>query len=244
MKALDLMTRKTATVRADDSVLSAIRLMLDNNVSGLPVIDDKCKLVGIVTEGDLLRRAELATEKQRSWWRALLMSSGKLAKEYVHTHAHLVRDIMTTPVRTVDFDTPIEVAVDMMEKFNIKRLPVVRGTTLVGILSRRDLLRAAYWLVTEPSDTAHPHIADGEITANITEQLGRQRWTSSNCVQARVQDGNVELCGVIFDERERSALRVLVESVPGVVAIRDHLVYVEPNSGFVFAPSASAVGGN
>lgn len=239
MKVIDLMTHATFTVKADESVLAAIKLMLDHGISGLPVIDDQHKLVGILTEGDLLRRAELATEKRRPWWRATLMSTGKLATEYVHTHAHRVRDVMTFPVHSVDFDASIESAVAMMEKFNVKRLPVVRGTTLVGILSRRDLLKAAYWLVVEPLDSSQPHVPDRKIAESIASEMRVQKWASGNCVQTRVQDGAVELCGVIFDERERSALRVLVEGVPGVVAIHDHLVYVEPNSGFVIAPAAS-----
>jgi CBS domain-containing protein len=244
MKVLDLMTYKTVIVKADDSVLAAIRLMLDNNISGLPVVDDQNKLVGMVTEGDLLRRADLATEKPRSWWHVLLASPGKLAAEYADTHAHRVRDAMTFPVHTIDFDAPIVVAVDMMEKFNVKRLPVVRGTTLIGILSRRDLVKAAYWLVAEPFEAARPQVSDQIIASKVTEELNRQSWTSGKSIEARVHDGVVELCGAIFDERARSALRILVEGVPGVVAIQDHLVYIEPNTGFVIAPTASPAANN
>jgi CBS-domain-containing membrane protein len=244
MKVLDLMTPKTVTVKSDDSVLSAIRLMLDNEVSGLPVVDESYKLVGMVTESDLLRRAELETEKHQSWWHALLASPGKLAAEYAQTHAHRVRDVMTSPVHTVDFDTPIFVAVDIMEKFRIKRLPVVRGTTLVGILSRRDLLKAAYWLIAEPLDTAHSQVSDQAITNSLSKEIQAQPWTSEKCITTRVNNGVVELCGVIFDERARSALRILAEGVPGVTEIRDHLVCIEPNSGFVITPSTSADANN
>jgi hypothetical protein len=198
----------------------------------------------MVTEGDLLRRAELATEKRHSWWHEVLASPGKLADEYAQTHAHRVRDVMTSPAHTVDIDTPIAMAVDMMERFKIKRLPVVRDTTLVGILSRRDLMRAAYWLVAEPFNAAQPRISDQSIAESVKEQIHQQPWTSEKCIETRVQDGVVEMCGVIFDERARSALRILVEGVPGVVGIRDRLIFVEPNTGFAFAPSVAAAGGN
>jgi CBS-domain-containing membrane protein len=236
MKALDLMTHKMITVRADDSVLTAVKLMLDNNISGLPVVDDHGKLVGIITEGDLIRRAELATEKRRSWWRAQLAGPGKLAAEYAHTHAHRVRDVMTSPVHSVDFGVTAEEIVELMERHSIKRIPVVRGTTLVGIVSRRDLLRIAYWLIVDPSSAAPTRASDSIITERLISELRQQTWAAGNRIEPRVHEGVVDLCGIIFDERERSALRVLAEGVPGVVAIRDSLVHVEPHSGFVIPP--------
>jgi CBS domain-containing protein len=237
MKALDLMTYNAITVQADDSIVSAIRLMLDNNVSGLPVVDGSHNLVGIVTESDLMRRAELATGKRRSWWYELLTEPGKQASDYAHTHAQRVRDVMIFPVKTIEFDTPVDAAVDLFERHGVRRLPVVRGATVVGILSRKDLLRAAYWLIAEPLAAVQSPIPDRDIVENINRELRKQKWAQHNCVQTRVQGGAVKLCGVIFDERERSALRVLAEGVPGVTSVEDHLVYAEPNSGFVFAPS-------
>ena len=140
MKASDVMTRDVITVRRETSVTNAIRLMLDNNVSGLPVLDNG-KVIGILTEGDLLRRSETGTEKHRPRWLEILMGPGRMAGEYVRTHGRRVEEIMTTDLVSVAGDTPLDEVVGLMERRRIKRVPVIEGDLLVGVISRADLLR-------------------------------------------------------------------------------------------------------
>ena len=136
MKASDVMTRRVLTVEPSASVLKAIGLMLQNRISGLPVVDTKGVLVGLVTEGDFLRRTETTTEKRRPRWLEFLVGPGRLADEYVKTHARKVDEIMTREPRTITEDTPLEDIVQIMERHKIKRLPVMRGKQLVGIVSQ------------------------------------------------------------------------------------------------------------
>src|ERR1700726_1172840 len=127
MNASDVMTRDIVTVRRGGSIAGAIRLMLDNRVSGLPVLDDEGKVVGIVTEGDLLRRSETGTERHRPRWLEFLMGPGRIAGEYVRTHGRRVQEIMTTDVISVAGDTPLDEVVGLMERRRIKRVPVIEG---------------------------------------------------------------------------------------------------------------------
>jgi len=142
MKASDVMSRNILSVGRDAAIAEAIRLMLDNRISGLPVIDTAGRLVGILTEGDLLRRSETGTERHRPRWLEILMGPGRLAGEYVRTHGRKVAEIMTRDLVSVTPDTPLDEIVALMERRRIKRVPVLDGDTPVGIVSRADLLRA------------------------------------------------------------------------------------------------------
>ena len=142
MKVKDVMTRKVLSIESTANVLQAINSMLQNRISGLPVVNEDGVLVGMVTEGDFLRRTETATERRRPRWLEFLVGPGRLADEYVHTHARKIGDVMTPDPYTVAEDTALEDVVRLMEKHRIKRLPVVRGKQLVGIISRANLLHA------------------------------------------------------------------------------------------------------
>ncbi len=230
MNVADVMTRKVVAVAPDDSVAVALKRMLDNGVSGLPVIDAAGTLVGIVTEGDFLRRAETATERRRPHWVEVLLGPGKLADEYVHTHGRKVSEVMSGDVATVNEDTPLDAVVRLMESRRIKRLPVMRDGRVVGIVSRANLLRAVAGLAGE----APPTTADDKaIRERILAELDRQTWSPRASIDIVVRGGVVELWGAVLDDRERGAVRVLAENVPGVRAVKDHLIWVEPLSGFV-----------
>jgi CBS domain-containing protein len=136
------MTGRVVTVAPDASVLEAIRLMLERHISGLPVIDASGALVGVITEGDFLRRVETGTERKRPRWLELVLGPRRLAEEYVHTHARRVEEVMTREPITVTEDTPLDDVVKIMERRRIKRLPVMRGSQLVGVVSRANLLHA------------------------------------------------------------------------------------------------------
>src|SRR5215472_6191592 len=141
MRAADVMTPDPMCISPDASITDAIRLMLERRFSGLPVVDAGGSVVGIVTEGDLLRRAETGTQRKRARWIEFLMS-GRLATEYVQTSGRKVSNVMTPDVRTVTEDAPLEEIVHLMERHQINRVLVVRDGKLVGIVTRANLLHA------------------------------------------------------------------------------------------------------
>ena len=233
MKASEVMTRNVVTVGRGTPVAKAIRVMLDNHVSGLPVLDDDGKLAGILTEGDLLRRGETGTERHRPRWLEVLMGPGRMAGEYVRTHGRRVGGIMTQNVVSVTPDTALDEIVHLMERRRIKRVPVMDGDALVGVVSRADLLGAlASVLEKQPGGT----LSDDEILEKIHAELARVAWVPRDGLSITVQDGVVDLNGVILEEKEREALRVVAENVEGVKAVEDHLVWIEPVSGIVIDP--------
>jgi CBS domain-containing protein len=233
MKASEIMTRNIVTVGRDTPVAQAIRLMLDNRVSGLPVLADEGKVVGILTEGDLLRRSETGTERHRSRWLEFLMGPGRMASEYVRSHGRRVEEIMTRDLISATQDTAIEDIVELMERRHIKRVPILQGELLVGIVSRADLLRA----VADALDAQTTHsYDDDEIREHILAELAKAAWVPRDGIEITVENGIVELNGVILEEKEREALRVAAENVPGVKAVEDHLVWIEPVSGTVIDP--------
>ncbi len=232
MQVRDVMTRNVVSVKADDSILSAARLMLQNRISGLPVLDANGALVGVVTEGDFLRRGELGTTKRRPRWVEFLLGPGKLAQEYVHQSGRKVFDVMTRDPHTVSEDDTLESVVTQMERHRVKRLPVMRDGKLVGIISRANLLHALASLARETKAASGD---DAAIRDHILEALAKQHWALA--VNVVVKNGVAEIWGTIMDERERQACIVAVENVPGVKQVHDHLVWVEPMSGMAF-PSA------
>jgi CBS domain-containing protein len=211
-------------------ITKAIRLMLDNRISGLPVLGETGKIVGMLTEGDLLRRGETETERHRPRWLEMLMGPGRMAGEYVKTHGRRVEELMTRNVVSVQPDTPLEEIVTLMERRRIKRVPVLDSDRLVGVVSRADLLRALAAALEEHTGETHD---DKEILERILAELAKVAWVPRDGLSINVKDGIVQLDGVILDEKEREALRIAAENVPGVKAVEDHLVWIEPVSGTV-----------
>lgn len=204
----------------------AIKLMTSKGISGLPVIDEAGVLVGLVTEGDFLRRAELGTEKRRPRWIEFLIGANAIASDYIQTHSRRVADVMTRSVVTIDEETPLDEVVRLMEKKRIKRLPVMRGELVVGIVSRANLVRALAAL----TPTVTRNASDAEIRASVSRELERHLGSIGR-YDIIVKDGVVDLWGTIFGNRD--AMRVAAENVPGVKAVRDHLVWVDPMSGMM-----------
>jgi CBS domain-containing protein len=229
MRAVDVMTVDPVSISPEDSIVEAIRLMLQRKFSGLPVVDSTGALVGIVTEGDLLRRTETGTQRKRPRWIEFLIGSGRLANEYVQASGRKVHDVMTYDVRTVTEDTSLDDIVQQMERYQIKRLPVVRGGKLVGIVTRANLLRALASVVVEAKPVAAAD--DTSIRTKIYAELQKQPWAPVNMLDIVVRDGIAHLWGVVLDERQREAIRVVAENTAGVKGIEDHLVWVEPMSG-------------
>jgi len=243
MQVQDVMTQYVISVSPDDTIAHAIRLMLQEHISGLPVIDADGRLVGVVTEGDFLRRAETGTQRKRPRWLAFLTSPGRMAEEYVHAHSRKVGDVMTDEPLTVTEETPLTDAVALMEKRRVKRLPVMRNDKVVGIVSRANLLHAlASLAVAEKAGSAD----DKTIRETILAELHKENWAPTAMLNIVVRNGVVDLWGTITDERERQALIVAAENVPGVKRVNDHVAWVEPTTGTVFEPpqdEAEAEGG-
>ncbi|MCW6511895.1 CBS domain-containing protein [Lichenifustis flavocetrariae] len=223
------MSTEMITVRSDAAIEDAVRIMLASHVSGLPVVDDAGRIVGIVTEGDFLRREELGTERRRPRLLGFLLGPGSLADDYTHSHGRKVCEVMSQEVVTASPDTSIERIVDLMVSKGIKRLPVVRDGVPVGIVARADILRA--FAKASPFRWPDPMRDDADILSEILAEFDRERCIPKGAVDVLVRDGQVELRGSISDERERAAVRVAVENVRGVRAIKDHIVWVLPMTG-------------
>jgi CBS domain-containing protein len=228
MKTHDVMTWGAITVEPEASVARAVRLMLQNNISGLPVVDSKGQLVGMVTEGDFLRRGELGTQRQRPRWLEFLLGPGRLAAEYVKASGQKVAQVMTREAKTITPETPLEEVVRLMERHRVKRLPVVQDGKLVGIVSRADLLHALGSVARDLKSAAGD---DATIREQIIAECAKQRWAPH--INVVVRDGVVGLWGVITDDRARDAFIVAAENVPGVKDVQDHLAWIEPMSGMV-----------
>jgi CBS domain-containing protein len=220
MKVRDVMTFPVVSIDPESSVLEAVRIMLQRHISGLPVIDKRGRLSGMITEGDFLRRAETGTQRRRPRWLEFLLGPGRLAEEYTRSHGRKVHEIMTTNAVTVTEEVPLDEVVRLMEKRRIKRLPVVRGNEVIGIVSRANLVHALAGLARDAKPTSS---SDQAIRDRIVAELAGQSWAPTSLINVIVRDGVVELWGSITDERERQAIIVAAENVPGVKAVEDHV---------------------
>lgn len=230
MNVGDVMTQEVISVSPDASVADAAKLMLKEHISGLPVITDSGVLLGIVTEGDFLRRSETATEKRRPRWLEFLLGEGRLAGEYVRSHTHKVSDVMTRNIVVATEEMPLDAAVELMENKHVKRLPVVRDGKVVGILARANLLHA---LAASPPQGARTAPDEG-IRKALQQEIDKLHWAPRQ-FHFVVKDGVVDLWGFITSDRQRDAMRVAAENIPGVKRVRDHLLWFEPHTGIVVA---------
>ena len=238
MKAKDVMTHSVVTIAPEATIREAITRMIEHHISGLPVVDEDVGLVGILTEGDLVRRTETGTDAPRRRWLELLLGPGAAADEYARSHGRHVCDVMSSDLVTVDRDAPLLDVVRLMEEHSIKRVPVVDGKRVVGIISRANLIVA---LSEHLELAAQKPMSDNEIERRIVTQMKRESWCPWRRITVIVHDGGVRLEGAIFDERQRKALHVLVAGVIGVKGIDDQLAYIEPLSGALVQPPANPV---
>jgi CBS domain-containing protein len=206
MRAADIMTVNPISVEPNASVMQAVRLMLQHRISGLPVIDALGNLIGIVTEGDLLWRAETETQRRRPRWLEFLIGPGRMANQYVHACGRKVHEVMSENVRAAVEDTPLDEVVQIMERHQVNRLPVMRDGRLVGIVSRANLLRA---LASFYRDAKPSSLDDVVIRRKLLEELNKQTWAPVSLINVIVRHGNVHLWGTLTDERQRQGIRVV-----------------------------------
>jgi CBS domain-containing protein len=221
MLVKDVMTRDVVTVLPETPVLALARRLVEQRISAVPVVDPSGRIVGIVSEGDLMRRRELGTEARRSWWLEMFVDPDALALAYTKAHGLTAADVMASPVHAIEESAPLAAAADMMEKQAVKRLPVTREGTLVGIVSRADLVRA---LLAQTASAAAPSRADDRsLAAALAERIRAQSWARSTTLNCVVDDGVVGLWGFVRSEEQRRALLVLAQETPGVRGVEDHL---------------------
>ncbi|MBV8041534.1 CBS domain-containing protein [Pluralibacter sp.] len=242
MIAADVMTTAPVTVNEDTPILEVVSLLLNLQISGLPVLDGNGKMTGIVTEGDLLRRSELGTEIKRPHWKELFLSPGKLARDYVQSHARYAGEVMTPSPLTVGPEMPLDEVISLMETYGIKRMPVVDDAQLVGIITRVDILKALRTLLIHnrsPGNAVANKINDETMKQKIIDAMERESWAPKNNLRITVTHGVVDIYGTILDEDLRAAIITLVEEVTETRDIRDHLVFIEPITGLYITPQGS-----
>jgi CBS domain-containing protein len=227
MRAHQIMTRPVITVTPETTIVEAANTMLQKHVSGLPVVDAAGKLVGIISEGDFIRRSEIGTQRKRGRFLKFILGPGKEATDFVHEHGHKVGEIMTPEPFTITEDTTLEQIVELMERNNVRRLPVTRGDNIIGIVSRANLLQAVASLAREIPD---PTADDDHIRNRIIDAIEKNDWGPFG-LSVIVRNGIVHLSGVITEERSRKAAIVATENVTGVKKVHDHLCWVDTMSG-------------
>lgn len=224
MKARDVMTPTVITVAPETPVPEIAQTMLERHVSALGVVDAKGAIVGVVSEGDLIRRPEIDTDQHRSWWLRFFTSDEDLARGYVKTHGMRAADVMTRPAETVPPQAELSDVVRVLEAKRIKRVFVVDKNKLVGVITRADLLRALHAREALAAEAVPP--GDQAIRERILKAIGEESdWASGTVINVQVADGVAHIWGQTEYESQRKALLVLVESIPGVKSVVPHLVH-------------------
>jgi CBS-domain-containing membrane protein len=224
MQARDVMVQGVIAVGPDMPVLAAAHSMVSNGISALLVMDISAKLVGIVSEGDLIRRVETDTERRRSWWQDVFVSSDALAREFVKSHARRVADVMTRKVITASPETSLREIADLMEEHAIKRVPIVEDGKVVGIVSRANLLQA----LADCSDDSDWEESDRVLRQRVLDGIKDMPWASRPFTVA-VTNGRADLRGYVFSQDEKAAVRVAAEATPGVREVTDELQVLRPH---------------
>jgi CBS domain-containing protein len=221
MLAKDVMTRDLVTARPETPVAAVARSLVERRISAVPVVGKDGTVLGIVSEGDLLRRREIGTERHPSWWLEIFSDPDAMAHDYSKAHGRIAADVMTSPVVCAEETTPLGTIADMLQAHGIKRVPVLREGKLVGIISRADMVRTLVTHAERAPAAALPD--DRAIERALRERMGAESWSKSGYVNAIVRDGAVELWGYARSEEQRRGLQVLAREIPGVRAVEDHL---------------------
>ena len=232
MRVSEIMTAPVIGVSPDASLLEMTGLMVQNQVSGLPVVNSDGDLVGMVTEGDCMRRAELGTEEKHSNWATFFTSTTKLAERYIKSHGRKVSEIMTARPVTIGESASLQEAVTLMERHRVKRLPVVNHGKLVGIVSRSNILQA---LMSRSLHMPAADSSDEALTREVRKAIYKLTWAPGSLVEVRVHNGTAELRGVA-EPHTSEAMTVAAENVPGIKSVINSLAWVEPISGMVIDP--------
>jgi CBS domain-containing protein len=217
------MTTTVHTVGPNTPVTEIARLLLDRRISGVPVVGDDGRVLGVVSEGDLMRRPESNTIPRRAWWLSLVASNDELARDYVKTHGTKAGDVMSKPAITVDAGADLAAVAALLEKKRIKRLPVLQDGKLAGIVTRSNLLHG---LIAHRGKL--PASSDAAIRKQIEDELAGEVWTNLRTTNVVVMDGVAHLWSMVGSQSEREALIVAAERIPGVRSVEDHIAVMVP----------------
>jgi CBS domain-containing protein len=223
------MVPNVITVGAHATIGEVATTLLNNNISGAPVVGEKGELVGIVSEGDLMRRPETGTSKPHSWWLELLSNQQALAGQYIKSHSRNVADVMTRDVVTAKLDTPLGDIAAMLERNRIKRVPIVQEGKIVGIVSRANILQALASATKKLPTLASAD--DSELRKKVVARLAGEPWRPT-MLSVTVLDGTVDLWGLVRSVEEKKAARLAAELTPGVKAIVDNIIVQQVGSGW------------
>jgi CBS domain-containing protein len=220
MNAADVMVHQVITIRPDSTIRDVAELLVAKHISAVPVTDADGKLLGIISEGDLLRRSETETERRRAWWLTWLISTETLTAEFIKSHSRKVSDVMTRNVIVARPETPLHEIATMLEHHRIKRVPIVQGDKIVGLVSRANLVQAlASWRdnspATIPDDTA--------LRDAVMKNLKKELWAHTALINVTARSGQVDLWGMVDSETQKDAIRVAIEVTPGGSAVNDNL---------------------
>ncbi|MCE8016046.1 CBS domain-containing protein [Halomonas sp. MCCC 1A17488] len=229
MQAVDVMTPKVITVSPDADVREIARLLLENNISAVPVVDAEERVLGIVSEGDLMRRVGSGSEQSKSWWLKAFFTGGNSASEYVKTHARKAHEIMTRDPITIGEDESLQRVAKLLEKHHIKRVPVVRDGRLVGIVSRANLLRG--FSATAPDAQTSVTTDDRQIRDAILKEVDENTGVWVDRINVIVTEGVVQVWGLVESQEEKMAVQVAAENTPGVKSVENNLGMVPRGVG-------------
>jgi CBS domain-containing protein len=229
MKAADVMVSNVITVGVNASIGEVAAILLNNHISAAPVVDEKGELVGIVSEGDLIRRPEIGTAKRHSWWLDLISNKWASATEYIKSHSRKVADVMTRDVITAKPDTPLGDIAAMLERNRIKRVPIVEGGKLVGLVSRANILQALASATKKLSSLTTAN--DSELRKKVQSRLAAEPWRPT-MLTVTVQDGAVDLWGLVHSVEEKKAAQLAAETTPGVRAVVNNIIVQRVGEGW------------
>jgi len=223
MRARDIMTTRVITVDPDATVEEIAKRLIENRISAVPVVEAGGRLVGLVSEGDLMRRTETETERHPSWWLSLFLLPEQTAVEYVKAHGRHAKDVMSRQVISVAEDASLEEVAGVLEEHRIKRVPVINNGKLAGIVSRANLLHG----LVARSAGGDPSVDDRKLRASIEENLSKA-GVRAQLLNIVVSGGVIHLWGVVATGAEQAAARVAAESIPGVREVRFNVEALPP----------------
>lgn len=226
MRAEDVMTRCVVSISSDATVFDAAEVLVGMHFSALPVIEPGGRVVGIVSEADLMRRPEIGTTPHHSWLSRLLGDGGFAAAEFVKFNSRRVADVMTKKVISAQENATLGEVAEIMTRHNVKRLPVLRSDVLVGIVSRSDLLQA---LMSREASADTATGSDQQLRRDVMMAIDKQPWSSRWPTNATVSAGVAHLWGLVSSDVVANAYGVAAGNVPGVHKVKNHL-RVAPSS--------------
>jgi CBS-domain-containing membrane protein len=229
MKAADVMVPNVITVGVNASIGEVAAILLKNQISAAPVVNEKGELVGIVSEGDLMRRPEIGTIKRHSWWLELISNKWASANEYIKSHSRKVDDVMTRDVITAKPDTPLGDIAGLLERNRIKRVPIVDARKLVGIVSRANILQALASATKKLASLATPD--DTELRKKVVSRLASEPWRPT-MLTVTVQDGTVDLWGLVHSVEQKKAAQLAAETTPGVRTVVNNIIVQRVGDGW------------